>query len=654
MSAELVRFDRKTLAVLGALALALLGSTAFGIHGSSIGIWNRLLGDAEPDAGVLLGTPKLIRGDEYGVTTLAMISQARAVPDFPRKNPSWGAEQVPLIFSLPVRHWSLALRPQLAGFLALDLERGFAFYWAMKGFLLIAGAFLLLMLLTRNDFAISLTGTAWLFFSGYVQWWYSSPAMLPETVGLVALLVVATHYLVLSPSRPAIALAALACALCALDAALALYPPFQVPLAWLAIALALGSLAPRLRSAEARRHAGFRIACASVAALSVAALLALFYADARPTIDAMLGTAYPGSRSSAGGEVSLVRTFAGFFGHFMSEEHFPAAWPNVCEASNFVLLFPVPLAAIAWRAWRRQPVTLLEGCLCAYLVAVLAWLVLGWPRWLATATGFGLSGGTRSLLGLGVASIALACVWLAERRALELPERIGGKVGIAAALVALLALYGLALQRETPGFASGAQVALVSLVGGAAGCALLWRKRALFALLVLAPELWSHALVNPVARGLAPLLDRPFAREAARIVAQDPDARWAVFGDYMGADLLKTTGAHVVNGTLVVPPLDQLAVLDPGGGARSIYNRYAHQQLAARPGPEVTFKLVHADTYSIAIDPKSELLRALGVHYVALPRAADDPEFLSFARPVALLPDLNLWVYAYARQDRAQ
>ena len=130
MSAELVRFDRKTLAVLAALALGVAASTALGIHGSSIGIWNHLPGGT-PGAGVLLGTPKQTRSDEYAVTTLAMISQARVRPDFPRVNPAWGAGPVPLIFSLPARHWSMAVRPQLAGFLALDLVRGFAFDWAM-------------------------------------------------------------------------------------------------------------------------------------------------------------------------------------------------------------------------------------------------------------------------------------------------------------------------------------------------------------------------------------------------------------------------------------------------------------------------------------------------------------------------------------------
>ncbi len=646
MSAELIRFDRKLLAVLGALAVFVRVATAFGLHGSSIGVWNQLLRDRTSDDGVLLGTPKLIRGDEYGVTTLAMISQARARPDFPRANPSWGAEQAPLIFSLPVRHWSMSVRPQLAGFLVLDLERGFAFYWAMKAFLLASGAFLLLLLVTGNDFSTSLVGTTWIFFSGYTQWWYSTPAMLPETVGCVALGVVAAHYLALSPRRGVIALAALVLAVCLANAALSLYPPFQLPLFYLAVAIGIGSLVPRLRSGAARVELAFRIDCAGAVVLGVAGLLALFYADARPTIDLMLGTAYPGARTTSGGGVSLVRIFSGFHGHWLTEQSYPLAWANVCEASNFVLLFPVPLAAIAWRAYRRQPVSALEWSLAAYLVVTLSWLALGWPHALATLTGFGLSSGTRSLVGLGIGSIALTCVSLANRR-VDLPDGTRARAAVAVALVAALALYGLAYNRETDGFASGAQIAVVALVGGAAGYALLARKRLWFALLVLVPELWSHGLVNPVARGLGPILETNFAREAARIVASDPNARWAVYGGYMVADLLKTSGANVVNGTKVVPPLDDLRVLDPDANSAQTYNRYAHVDLVPVNGPDVSFKLIHADAYAIAIDPKSELWRALGVGYVALPFVASDPEFLARTRPAAALPEIGLWIYAY-------
>ena len=653
MSAELVRFDRKTIAVLCALVALVAAATAFKLHGSSIGIWNRLLRDRPLDAGVLLGTPRLIRGDEYGVTTLAMISQARARPDFPRENPSWGAEQVPLIFSLPVRHWSMAVRPQLLGFLALDLERGFAFYWAMKAFLLIAGVFLLLLLLTGNDFAVSLMGAAWIYFSGFMQWWYSTPAMLPETVGCIALFVVAAHYVALSPRRRAIAVSAGVGSLCLLDAALSLYPPFQVPLFYLGIAIGVGSILPRLIADPKRELVAFRAGCAVAAAVGVAGLLALYYADASPTIRLMVDTAYPGARTSSGGGVSLARIFGGFFGHWMSEDSYPLVWANVCEASNFVLLFPVAIAAILWRAWKQRPVTALEWSLSAYLVLTFSWLAIGWPLGLGTVTGFGLSPGTRSLLGLGLGSIVLACVSLANRR-VDLTDGIAARVAIALALVAALAVFGAAYNRETSGFASGVQIAITSLVGGTAGYALLARKRLLFALLVLAPEIASHGLVNPIALGLGPVLDTSFARETSRIVASDPHARWAVYGGYMAADLLKTTGANVINGTKVVPPLDDLRVLDPKATAAFTYNRYAHVDLMPAQEPGVRFSLIHADSYAIWIDPKSDLLRQLGVGYVALPYEASDPELLARTRLVATLPDIRLWVYAYRWGEKAQ
>jgi len=51
--------------------------------------------------------------------------------------------------------------------------------------------------------------------------------------------------------------------------------------------------------------------------------------------------------------------------------------------------------------------------------------------------------------------------------------------------------------------------------------------------------------------------------------------------------------------------------------------------------------------YAIAIDPKSELWRRLGVRYVALPFAASDPELVAASELVLRLPELGLWIYEY-------
>lgn len=641
-----IRFDRKVLIFLGVLLLLLALGTVFKLHGSSIGMWNRQFPDRAPDAGILMGTPKRIRIDEWAFITPAIVSQARSRPPFSVSNTRWGPARAPLIMNLPVRHWSVFVRPQFWGFFVLDLERAFAFYWNMKAFLLLGGLFLLLMLLTGNDFGVSLLGTAWVYFSGFTQWWYSTPAMLPEMVGCVALLLVATHYLALSSRRWVIGASALVFSLCLLDAVLSFYPAFQVPLFYLGIAVLVGSLGPRLAAGAPRRALAFRIVCAVAALSAVAGLLGLYYRDAKQAIDLIRGTIYPASRTSSGGEVTLAQVFSGLYGLFMSEQNFPRKWFNVCEASNFVLLFPVPALALLWWAWRRRRVTALEWSLIIYLIVVLSWMTVGWPHMVAVASGFGLSQGTRSLLGLGLASIVLCCVFLANSR-VELPGGIAPKLVVATSMLALLVVYALEFNHATEGFATSDQLALVTLLTGAAGYALLARKRIAFAACMLVPSIWSYGLVNPLAVGLGPIVGTSLYQQVSPVIRRDPDARWAVYGGYIGADLFKAAGAQVFNGTKFVPPLEDFRVIDPASSADSIYNRYAHISLDAAPDSDVSYTLLHGDSYVMNVDPKSELWHRVGIRYVVLPFASTDRDFLAKTALVLALPDVGVWVYRY-------
>ena len=643
---HLIRFDRNVLLFLCALVLLLVLATAFKIHGSSVGMWDRSFPDRGPNAGVLLGKPKLIRIDEWAVMTPAMVSQAESRPAFSAESSRWGPGRAPLIMNLPVRHWSTLVRPQYWGFFVLDLERAFAFYWNMKAFLLVGGIFLLLMLVTGSDFGVSLLGAAWVFFSGFMQWWYSTPAMLPEMVGSAALALVAGHYLALSPSRWAIAVSALVFTLFLLDAVLSLYPPFQVPLFYLGIAVLVGSVGPHLGAIRTRGGMIFRTGSAVLALLAAAVLLALYYRDARHAIELVLGTVYPGARNSTGGEVAFAQIFSGLYGFFMSEDHVPPQWFNVCEASNFVLLFPIPAAVLLWQWRRNSRASALEWSLIAYIVVVFSWMVLGWPRFLAVASAFGKSQGTRSLLGLGLASILLCCVFLAKARVI-LPRGFAPKTIIAAALLAVVLVYSLMFNRATGSFAVGNQVAWVTLLSAAAGYLLLARKRLAFAACVLIPSIWSYGLVNPVAVGLGPIIDTKLFKQVSPLIRREPDARWAVYGPHVVADLIKAAGGQVFNGTKFVPPLDDLRVIDPKSSGASIYNRYAHIELEPDQGPDVSFSLHQGDWYIIHITPSSDLLRRLGIRYVVFPQAFTDPAFLATAELVTSVPDASLWIYRY-------
>ncbi len=323
----------------------------------------------------------------------------------------------------------------------------------------------------------------------------------------------------------------------------------------LGAAILVGDLAPRLARGRGEPHPRLRAAVDAAALAAVVAVLAAFYCDAHATIGALRATSYPGQRVEAGGAASFARVFAGSYDFFLSETSFPTAWENVCEASGFVLLFPAALAALLVRALRRERVAAIELCLLAYVAATLAWLLFAWPPGLARASGFAFAIGTRSLLGLGLASVIWCCVFLAGDGTRELP-------------------HGTADRR-----------------GGA--------RRAL--------------------------------------------ARLRTDGV---SDYLKAAGAKVWNGTLMVPPLAELALLDPEGRQRSVYDRFAHVALVPRSGSEISIDQagLPRDQYWIAADPVHEVWRRLGVRYLVLPAAEGSAGLAGRAEFVAALahpgPDL--------------
>ena len=286
----------------------------------------------------------------------------------------------------------------------------------------------------------------------------------------------------------------------------------------------------------------------------------------------------------------------------------------------------------------------MEWSLLAYLIVVSVWMTFGWPRALATLSGFGFTHDTRPLIGLGPASIFFCCIFLSQPRS-DLPRSVVAKLSVAAFLFVLLAFLALDFARVTENFAATQEIAVVTLIGGTAGYLLLDRKRFAFAACVLAPSIWGFALVNPVASGLRPILDTKAFQQVSQIVDRDPDGRWAVYQNVVAANLLKAAGARVFNGTNYVPPIEDLRLLDPTSSAAPIYNRYAQIALIPERGEDIGFELVAPDVYSIKIDPKNDVWPRLGIRYIALPFAATDPEFVKRTTLVETLPDVGLWVY---------
>ena len=210
------------------------------LNGSSVAYWSKILQEPETQSELLLFTPKLVRIDEWHGWTPSVLSQARQKPPFPVENLSLGADRSPLLMNVPVAYHVTFFRPQFWGFFFFDFERGYSFYWCCKIFgLLLAFGWFLRQLGLRSR-GLILFGTLWIFFSGYVQWWFSSPAMLPEMLATWAITTGCAIKFFKETNPWRIVVAFTVAVFCGVNFVLCLYPPYQIPLLFLTIAILVG------------------------------------------------------------------------------------------------------------------------------------------------------------------------------------------------------------------------------------------------------------------------------------------------------------------------------------------------------------------------------------------------------------------------------
>lgn len=641
---HLIKFDFRVLSLLLVSFIIFTLAVTFKIHGSSIPIWNQIVPGNDINNGLLLGSPKGTRSDEWDVTTPYTLSQVKSNPQFPLHNDTLGAGSVPLLVNVPVKHFTTLFRPQHWGYFLLDAERGFSFQWNFKTLSLFLGFFFLLMILTKNSFWLSMFGSTWLIFSSFVQWWFSTG--MPEMLASFSIISVALIYLLTSNKKPLIILAAALLTIFSVDFILFLYPPFQVLLVYLCLFVLIGYLIKNGSVEAIKANLNLRIFLASIASIVVLLAMYYFYHDAKGAIKLIMGTSYPGSRRSIGGGTSLVKYFSGFYNNFTGENHVPLQLRNASEASNFVLLFPVVGFVMVLNFFSRKKYDVLQILLLIYILIVSIWMLLGFPEILAKITLWNLTTPERSHIGLGIASILLCVLFLADKGIISVEKR----AALYASGITFLLLigYGLMIRSATFKFFGLRHVLFASAIITVASFLLLKKRAILFSLLILALVIESNLLVNPISYGLSPVYGKAVVRIINQESTRRPNSKWVVYGDRLTPNFFIAAGAKVINGVKYTPEFNKLKILDPKGEFKDVYNRYAHVAFMEPQdkSQDVSFSLVAADYYVVHIDPCSDKLRKIGVTNVAFsykPRA----DRLHCLAPLTNGSVNNFWLYRY-------
>jgi hypothetical protein len=617
----------RILAACACIAASALIYVALSLNQSSVGIWENFYPYHPVEQAVDIGTPKRIRSDEWKVQTPWVLNQV--LTGNGAHNQNVGGESSPVLASVP---WDSALaltQLKYAGFRFLDLDRGVAWWWAYKSFALVLSFFWLLLLLTRGNMAASLLGTAWIYFSSFTQWWLSSN--LPEMMTAFAVATIGAIYVFFSARRAHIVAGGVLLFYAASNFTLNLYPPFIVPLVYLGIATVGGYAIANDVFPRMRQRIAFRFWTLGITVAVIAIYLLAFFGAASESIEAVRHTVYPGRRLSVSGDVSTAKLLYGFFEAFRLGERqvpIPTQNGNACEASSFVLLFPLVFILLPWRAWRRRGNTLLLA-LTGFCLVAIAWATTRLPgpvEHLMQVAGWSLVPPKRAVLALGIASILVCSIFLAQVQAGELERKSGEARRLAVvAAVSVVLVFGWGLRQIDPSFFSWTVIALGTIACLLIGCGMAFGRTSLAATGV-AIFLLPAISVNPLVSGISSLTEKPILVAAERDGGK-PGDKWIVIGDNFFAQGLKAHGLSVFGGAQYLPDYRNLLLLDPGRTYEHIWNRYATVRVVSDPGTvPAVFKQTRGDQYTIALDVCASGLARLGTTHVAYTVDVPEPD----------------------------
>lgn len=526
--------------------------------------------------GLVLGTPRSIRSDEWMVyTPYVQIAVANGLGPINELSPYH--ESLRSFQALPILDWAMVFKPYHWGFLVLPAANAYSFFFALMAFAFITGWALFLRQL-RVPPTAALIVSATLFFSPFVQVWWSSNA------GVFALGPwVAVAWLHFERRWLRIAMSAYALTVWMLSNA---YPPFLY-----STGVAMGVLIFALRRDKLTWARLFDATAAGTIALSI------FIGYFHDLIDVMQNTVYPGRRQSLGGGTEWAKLVAHLSPGLTTRGYEPLTAfrnTNACEIAVLSSLLPLYTTLVDRQRlarWADQNQATI-AIFVAGLMFFTAWIFLPVSAMLAKLTGLFMVPPARALLGLGLL-VNIGCAFLIANCGTRVtPKRL------AVLLIATLAATALKLAFSTEGahdtFSYPDLVpyaCLLIIAPGAYMPGLRTRATGLVLAAALVGNMLAYGGFNPV-QSAKPIfaMDKERVEKTLSQHGAEKSADGIVVAPGHYGALLAGIGIPAVNHVLYHPELGffrhhfpQL----PKDQFNLIFNRYAHVSVGAGTNPQI-------------------------------------------------------------------
>jgi hypothetical protein len=639
-SEGLIKFSSiKVIAIVALGFLVFILAVYFKLNLSAIGVWNDYYKHENIESTVLYGEPKAIRSDEWYVHTPWVLNQA--LNDFPMTNPNIGLRGAPLLVSAPVDSPLMLAQPKYWGFLFFEIDRGFSWYWFVKAFGLFFAAFFFFLILTKNDFEISIAGSLLVYSSSYIQWWFS--AFTPEIATAFFVIMIGVYYMIRGGVVGSIVGSAIYFAGSA-NMLMNFYPPHIANLAYLGLFFGASILWSDFHKKEFKNFAIIKLSAFSIATIGIFVFLYFVVSAAWPAIEVMMNTEYPGRRYSVGGGVPLSSFLMGLFEFWRDGYFYPSFGGNQSESARFIYFFPVAL--LAFIQYRKIPAESVKIIFSLFIFSILSvfWMAHdgdGIFYQLMARAGWYLIPSNRAHFGLGLASLILMVILFSTFFA------VGGLARrqiFAYTIVFNLFLISawIYLNKLDPVFFSPGNswvqffilnVVFISIVSGV---------RQLFFVGAVAASIFTLQ-VNPITAGLGSVWSKQVFTQASEISSKTNDF-WVVYGDLKISQGMRSVGLNVLNGVQYSPDQNILLKFDPESKNKYLWNRYANMGFLMPESAGVVFESHYPDQYQIKVDPCFGAFAELGVTHYAF-AGIGFPKGVDCLKLTKSYPDLDLYYF---------
>jgi hypothetical protein len=613
---ELILFDRKHWVLIGIILTVFVLGVLFRIHGYSTSMWRDYI-DGSEKSEILAGEPRAIRSDDWAVEIPLMLAQWSHEPRFPLINENIGMGANMLTHSKnPIWHPVTLFRPTVWGFF-IGPGIGLAWMWWSMVLGLFYGCFLLLMLISRSHFDLSVLGSLLLVFSPFFQFWSFHKAEIP--IFMTFVFVALTYLLYSKHAKSIMANGLLLGWATACFGVSFLYPPFQIACFYLLLFLIAGFAIERHSDFSVRRYWGLRLGAIVIAAIISFRAFLSFYISAEDVINIMSQTVYPGDRFCLGGDLPawavFRQTFLSLLFYSSLRDIDWSQLGNRCESSSFIFFFPLIAIALFWHWLKQKKISDWIGLsMVGYCAIMFFYIIVGFSPALSKYTLFYQMQGNRALIGLGIANTILLVSFLSRKRAFTDTERL-----VQVCLWTLfLFVMGLSFARYFDQFSIPYVLATALVCGGLSYCFLVpaLRKPA-FAILVVSSMVATFWFNPIVVGGTTYFYENPVSKTILHIdEAEAGETRWAVFGHWVFPNLFRILGVNCANGTHPYPQLALWEGFDASQKYRSEYNRFAHVSFQAETNGSIRFHSPSPDQLFVHIDPSSRVLHEMGITHL--------------------------------------